>query len=53
MVSEHQSTENLIPNPENFLPPITNLHSTTEAPLIALHIATQINEKLTPSTFPQ
>ena len=53
MVSEHHSTENLIPNPENFLPPITNPHSTTEAPLIALNIATQINEKLTPSTFPQ
>jgi hypothetical protein len=43
----------LIPNPENFLSPITNPHSTTEAPLIALNIATQMNEKLTPSTFPQ
>jgi len=53
MVSEHHSTENLIPNLENFLSPITNPHSTTEAPLIALNIATQINEKLTPSTFPQ
>jgi hypothetical protein len=53
MVSEHHSTENLIPNPENFLSPIINPHSTTEAPLIALNIATQINEKLTPSTFPQ
>ena len=53
MVSELHSTENLIPNPENSLPPITNPHSTTEAPLIALNIAIQINEKLTPSTFPQ
>jgi len=53
MVSELHSTENLIPNLDNFLPPITNLQSTTEAPLIALNIATQINEKLTPSTFPQ
>jgi hypothetical protein len=53
MVSKLHSTENLIPNPDNFLPPIINQQSTTEAPLIALNITTQINEKLTPSTFPQ
>jgi len=52
MVSKLHSTENLILNLDNFLLPITNPQSSTEAPLIALNIATQINEKLTPSTFP-
>ena len=54
MISEQpHSTENLILNSENSPSPITNPQSTTNAPLIALNIATQINEKLTPSTFPQ
>jgi hypothetical protein len=53
MVLELHSTENLIPNLENFPSPITNPQSTTDVPLIALNIAAQINEKLTPSTFPQ
>ena len=56
MVSEHHnSNENTIPssslsssqNPQN-QPPYP-----TETPLVALNIIAQINEKLTPSTFPQ
>uniref|UniRef100_A0A2N9G8T7 Reverse transcriptase Ty1/copia-type domain-containing protein n=1 Tax=Fagus sylvatica TaxID=28930 RepID=A0A2N9G8T7_FAGSY len=56
MVSEHHnSNENTNPsssmsssqNPQNQPP------SPTETPLVALNITAQINEKLTPSTFPQ
>ncbi|GMY30384.1 CCHC-type integrase [Fagus crenata] len=54
MVSEQpHSTKSSILNSENSPSPITNPQSTTNVPLIALNIATQINEKLTPSTFPQ
>ena len=59
MVSEHNiSNENLIPmsssnntseNPTYQTPTV----STPESPLIFFNITTQINEKLTPSSFPQ
>ncbi|KAF5442060.1 hypothetical protein F2P56_037245 [Juglans regia] len=54
MVSgEPSSTENSIPQSENTHNPITTPPSSTEIPLIALNITSQINEKLTPFTFPQ
>ncbi|KAF5455087.1 hypothetical protein F2P56_024700 [Juglans regia] len=54
MVSgEPSSTENSIPHSENTHNPITTPTSPTDIPLIALNITSQINEKLTPSTFPQ
>ena len=54
MVSEQPSShENLIPNSENTHQPISTPPSPTNIPIIALNISAQINEKLTPSTFPQ
>ncbi|KAF5468604.1 hypothetical protein F2P56_012746 [Juglans regia] len=54
MVSgEPSSHENSIPHSENTHNPISTSPSPTDIPLIALNIAAQINEKLTPSTFPQ
>ncbi|KAF5482133.1 hypothetical protein F2P56_002724 [Juglans regia] len=54
MVSyEPSSHENSIPNSENTCNPVSNPPSPTYIPLIALNITAQINEKLTPSTFPQ
>ena len=51
MVSEQEiSNENLIPHNHN---PISTPPSPTETPLIALNITSQINDKLTPSTFLQ
>ena len=54
MVSKQASShENSIPNSENTHHPIFTPPSPTDIPLIALNISAQINEKLTPSTFPQ
>ncbi|XP_040996071.1 uncharacterized protein LOC121242245 [Juglans microcarpa x Juglans regia] len=54
MVSgEPSSNENSIPTSETNRNSVTTPPSPTETPLIALNIAAQINEKLTPSTFPQ
>jgi hypothetical protein len=51
MVSEQEiSNENSIPHNHN---PISTPPSPTEIPLIALNITSQINDKLTPSTFLQ
>ncbi|KAF5468276.1 hypothetical protein F2P56_012440 [Juglans regia] len=51
--SEPPSHENSIPTSANTRNPVSNPPSPTEIPLIALNITAQINEKLTPSTFPQ
>ena len=40
-------------NPTPTFTPTTQPPSTTDNPLVALNITAQINEKLTPSTFPQ
>ncbi|KAF8413145.1 hypothetical protein HHK36_001121 [Tetracentron sinense] len=54
MVStEPSSHENSIPTSANTHHPISTPPSPTDTPLIALNISAQINEKLTPSTFPQ
>ena len=54
MVSKQPSShENSILNSENSHHPISTPPSPTNIPLIALNISAQINEKLTPSTFPQ
>ena len=54
MVSKEPSShENSIPNSVNTHHPISTPSSPTDIPLIALNISAQINEKLTPSTFPQ
>ena len=54
MVSKRSSShENSIPKSKNTHHPIYTLPSPTDIPLIALNISAQINEKLTPSTFPQ
>ena len=53
MVSEQPSShENSILNSENTHHPISTPPSLFDIPLIALNISAQINEKLTPSTFP-
>ena len=53
MVSEQPSShENSILNSENTHHPISTPPSPTDIPLIAFNISAQINEKLTPSTFP-
>ena len=54
MVLERPSShENSILNFENTHHPISTPPSPTDIPLISFNISAQINEKLTPSTFPQ
>lgn len=54
MVSpESSSTENLISHQAYFPNPITHPPSPTKTPLIASNIIAQVNDKLTPSSFPQ
>ncbi|KAE8728752.1 hypothetical protein F3Y22_tig00004072pilonHSYRG00090 [Hibiscus syriacus] len=56
MVSDdHNSYENTIPSSDMVSPqnPNTQPPSPIETPLVALNTTAQINEKLTPSTFPQ
>ena len=54
MVLERPSShENSILNFENTHHPISTPPSPTDIPFISFNISAQINEKLTPSTFPQ